>query len=71
MENGDIQNRLGKRIVEIRSNLGLKQIDLAMRAEIDDAFLRRIETGRVNPTVRTLEKIARGLDVPMKDLFDF
>lgn len=71
MENVGIQNKLGKKIVDIRSNLGLRQVDLAMKAEIDDAFLRRIESGKVNPTIKTLEKIAKGLEVPMRDLFDF
>jgi len=71
MGKGNIQTRLGERIVKLRNNLGIRQVDLAFRAEMDDAFLRRIEAGKVNPTIKTLEKIAKGLDVEMKDLFDF
>ncbi len=67
----DLPHKLGGRIIQLRNNAGLRQVDLAFKADIDDAFLRRIETGKVNPTIRTLEKIAKGLEVEMRDLFDF
>lgn len=68
---GELHTKLGERIIQLRNDLGLRQVDLANRAEIDDAFLRRIETGKINPTLSTIEKIAKGLDVEMKELFDF
>lgn len=71
MGKNDLRDKLGRRIVQLRDSLGLRQVDLANRADIDDGFLRRIETGKVNPTIKTLEKIANGLEVEMKDLFDF
>lgn len=71
MGKDDLSGKLGRRIVQLRDNLGLRQVDLAHRAEIDDGFLRRIESGRVNPTIKTLEKIANGLEVQIKELFDF
>ena len=67
----DLHTKVGRRIVELREEKGLRQVDLAFKAEIDDAFLRRIETGKINPTIATLQKVAKGLDVRMKDLFDF
>ena len=73
MEKGqnDTAVRLGCKIVKIRKGKGIKQIDLAAFVNIDDASLRRIESGRTNPTVKTLEKIAQALEVSIKDLFDF
>lgn len=71
MGKNDLRDKLGRRIVQLRDSLGLRQVDLANKADIDDGFLRRIETGKVNPTIKTLEKIANGLEVEMKDLFDF
>jgi transcriptional regulator with XRE-family HTH domain len=71
MEKYNLSIKVGKRMVQLRKNMGLKQVDLAHKADIDDGFLRRIESGKVNPTLKTLEKIANGLDVVMKDLFDF
>ena len=67
----DFLIKLGRRIVEIRKEKGIKQVDLAFESELDDGSLRRIEDGRTNPTVKTLIKIANGLGVEVKDLFDF
>lgn len=67
----DITIKLGQKIVEIRQKKGIRQIDLADYVNIDDSSLRRIETGKTNPTIKTLEKIARGLEVKIKDLVDF
>lgn len=67
----NITTKLGKRIVQIRKEKGIKQVDLAVFVNIDDSSLRKIESGRTNPTTRTLEKIAHALGVSIKDLFDF
>mgnify|MGYP005989090481 CR=1 FL=1 len=63
--------QLGKRIVQLRISKSLKQIDLAIKLNIEDSSLRRLESGRTNPTVKTLLRIANALDVEFKDLFDF
>lgn len=62
--------KLGMRIVELRKEKNLKQIDLATKINIEDSALRRIESGRTNPTLKTLLRIAEGLDVELKGLFD-
>lgn len=61
--------KLGKRIVVLRKEKKLKQIDLAIKINIEDSALRRIESGRTNPTVKTLLRIAEGLEVEFLDLF--
>jgi len=38
--------------------------------DIDDGSLRRIESGRTNPTTVTLLRISIALEVEIKDLFD-
>lgn len=55
--------KLGKRIVALRKEKNIKQIDLATKINIEDSALRRIESGRTNPTLKTLLRIAEGLDV--------
>lgn len=67
----DITTKLGSRVVQLRKEQKIKQIDLAAFANIDERVLRRIESGKTNPTTKTLEKIAQGLGVKVKDLFDF
>jgi transcriptional regulator with XRE-family HTH domain len=62
---------IGKRIVELREKQKMKQIDLATSINIEDSALRRIESGRTNPTIKTLMRIANGLEIEIKELFDF
>ena len=40
-----------------------------MQGEIDPTNISRIESGRTNPTLFTLYRIASALEVPLKDLF--
>ncbi|PXY45237.1 helix-turn-helix transcriptional regulator [Flavobacterium hydrophilum] len=82
MEKKDIKQRklifdeeglqmLARRLKEIRSEKGLTQEELAYRSEITLSQIARIETVRINPTVSTIFKIARTLEVPLSELFNF
>jgi transcriptional regulator with XRE-family HTH domain len=62
---------LAKRLKEIRAEKGLSQEELAYRSEITLSQIARIETVRINPTVSTIFKIARALDVPPSEIFNF
>ena len=37
---------------------------------MDNANIARLESGNTNPTIRTLYKISRGLNVKLKELVD-
>ena len=67
----DFVEKLGDRIVEIRQEKKIKQIELSDFLDMDDGSLRRIESGRTNPTITTLLSIAKALKVSVADLFDF
>lgn len=67
----DFISKVGKRIIELRTQQNIKQIDLAISINIEDSALRRIESGRTNPTLKTLLRIAEGLQINFIDLFDF
>lgn len=62
---------LGARIKELRKRAGLSQDQLAEIVRIEAKYLSRIEVGKRNPSLDTLENIADALNVEMKDLFDF
>lgn len=47
-------------IIEERKRQGLTQTQLAKAAGMDQRVLSRVETGDTVPTVRTLDKIAKG-----------
>ncbi len=62
---------LGNTIERLRKQRKMTQEDLAEKASINVSYLAKIENGYVNTTVRYLIKLARGLHVSVKDLFEF
>ena len=48
---------------------GWSQEALALQAEINPAFLGHLERGLKSPTIKTLEKIVRALDISLAELF--
>jgi ribosome-binding protein aMBF1 (putative translation factor) len=71
MTKEELQKQIGKRIVELREQQGIRQIDLASKLEIEDSALRRIESGRTNCTIWTLYKICNCLEIDLNELFLF
>lgn len=65
------RNMLGKKVEELRRAKKMTQEDLAEMAHINVSYLAKIENGYVNTTLRYFIKLARGLKVPVKELFDF
>lgn len=66
-----LQIRVGKRIQEIRDNKKLSQQDLAAKCNFEKSNMSRLEAGKVNPTLSTLEKISKALEVNITELFNF
>jgi len=71
MDDKEYLIKLGNRIVELRKEKGMRQIDLSDNIGIEDSALRRIEKGRVNSTINMLRKIAKGLNIDIIDLLKF
>ena len=63
--------KLGKRIVFIRDDKGISQKELSDILDMDDGSLRRIESGRTNPTTVTLLKVSEALEIELAELFKF
>ena len=72
MEKIELLKNLGKKVQEIREKKGLTQVDLAgkIRGEFDTTNVSRIESGRTNPTIYTLYRIAEALEIPLVELMD-
>lgn len=66
----DIKQRLGIKIRSLRKERGLSQEKLANLAEIDRTYLPTIEKGERNVSIEIVEKLAKALQVKIKDLFD-
>ncbi|WP_319758212.1 XRE family transcriptional regulator [uncultured Sphaerochaeta sp.] len=61
---------IGKNIQRIRTSRKLTLNVLSERSGVSKAMLSQIESDKVNPTVATVWKIARGLNVELNDLLD-
>jgi transcriptional regulator with XRE-family HTH domain len=53
----------------IRVKRGLSQERLAFDSEVDRSYTGSLERGEENPTVDILDRLAKALDVPLKELF--
>jgi len=61
---------LGLRIAALRKERQLTQAELSDLLDMEESALRRIELGDTNPTFKTLIRIARGLEISLKELLD-
>src|SRR5271154_4284929 len=57
---------LARRLIRDRRAVGLTQVELARRAGIAAESLNRIEKGKLTPTMATLQKIDRALELAEK-----
>ena len=58
-----LRTTLVKRLRALRADRGLSQVALAERAGIARTYLARLELGQQDPTLATVEKLAKALRV--------
>lgn len=62
---------LGKRVRTLRERRGLTQEALEDKTGVNTKYISAMERGQKNATIKTLEKLAKGLDVELYELFLF
>ncbi|WP_072023240.1 cell morphology transcriptional regulator XreR1 [Photorhabdus australis] len=67
----NIKSLFGQRVRYIRMAAGLSQEAFADRCGLDRTYISGIERGVRNPTLEVINVIASGLQIELKDLFDF
>ena len=60
---------IGDRLKQLRESKNLSQGDIEKRTGLLRVYVSRVENGHTVPSVETLEKMARALEVPMYQLF--
>ena len=60
--------QLGKRIAFLRKQRGLTQLALSIESGLALSFISDLERGKRNPSIETLWKIAKALDVSLEEL---
>ena len=64
-----VKNRLGTRIKELRQATGLSQEKFALKIGMDRTYYASVENGKRNISIINLEKISKGLEVSLLELF--
>ena len=65
-----VLERLAMRLKALRKERGWKQPDLAKKSGLSPGYIARLETGRHDPKLSTLVKLAKALDVSVSKLLE-
>jgi transcriptional regulator with XRE-family HTH domain len=66
-----LNRQFGNRLRFLRVQRQMTQEQLATTADISVDFLSLIERGRNAPSFSNIDKLARALKIPVKELFNF
>lgn len=66
-----IESRFGQRVKEIRLKQNISQEELAFRCGLSKNYISDVERGTRNISLKSIEKIATGFAINIKDLFEF
>ncbi len=67
----NLRRLLGYRIRSLRKSAGLSQELLGELAHLHNTYIGAIERGERNPSLKSIEQIAKALNVKVGDLFKF
>ena len=65
----DIKDRFGKQLRQLRKSRGFSQEELALRARLHRTYVSSAERGQRNVSLVNLDKLARALEIEIRELF--
>ena len=63
-----IDTKFGRKVASLRLQMGLSQEKFAEICNIHRTYIGTVERGEKSPTLKTIEKIAIGLNIRISDL---
>ena len=66
----DIRKLYGERLKAFRKKKGLSQEDLGFKSSLHRTYISEVERGRRNISIVNIAKIAKALDLNIKEFFD-
>ncbi|QOD60047.1 helix-turn-helix transcriptional regulator [Polaribacter haliotis] len=63
--------KIGNLIKKLRLERNMTQLDLAVASNIDERQIQRLEASHTSPTIKTLYKISKALDIELYLLLKF
>jgi len=64
----DSSKKLGENMKRIRTEKEMTQGDVCRKIGADRAYISNIESGKTNPTLATISRLAKALEVPVDEL---
>ena len=64
----NLSKQFGKKVRATRLNKGLSQGEVARRLKLHRSYISGIERGVRNPSLGVVEKIAKALEIPARNL---
>ncbi|MEO5498877.1 MAG: helix-turn-helix transcriptional regulator [Candidatus Saccharimonadales bacterium] len=71
MARTNAQQKMGKKIRELRHDAALSQEKLGEITGLDRTYISGIERGVRNPSLRNIEKLAKALKISISELTNF
>ena len=66
-----IQLAFGTALKTLRNDLGISQEQFALRIGMDRTYYASVESGKRNLSIQNIQKIAKGFNVSLAQLFEF
>jgi transcriptional regulator with XRE-family HTH domain len=63
-----VTERFGKRMRQLRQEQGLSQMDLSEKTGMEQAFISRLENGKAEASLGTLDRLATALGLSLSQL---
>jgi transcriptional regulator with XRE-family HTH domain len=60
--------KLGNNMKKLRLEKGMSQGDICRKLDIDRSYISNVESGKKNPTLSTITKLAKALGVSVGEL---
>lgn len=67
----NIMKKIGERIRLLRITKGLSREHLSELTDVNSNYIGQLERGEKNPTIETIQKLAKGLNVTLEELFRY
>jgi two-component system response regulator len=69
MEKSDLRKMFGAEVKRRRTELGLSQEELAERADLHRTYVSDVESGKRNPSLASIQRLAGALGAPLSVVF--
>ncbi len=70
MKGNFFYKRLGDNIITGRRKRRISQEQLALASDVDRTYVARLEQGKANPTIKTLNKLCKTLKIRLEKLLE-